>query len=101
MLLAADKENILENIISSYETRIQSIEDFFEATGQIFQDFQDSLVNTRQEREKVNSQLRESLAKSESLRKKDFDRMMIVISSHLEQSEQDIRDLSQRYLKEQ
>ena len=44
MLLAADKENILENIISSYETRIQSIEAFFEATGQIFQDFQDSLL---------------------------------------------------------
>ena len=99
--LLADKENILENIISSYETRIQSIEAFFEATGQIFQDFQDSLLDTRAEREKINSQLRENLAKNESLRKKDFDRMMSVISSHLDESEQEVRQLSQKYLSEQ
>lgn len=101
MLLAADKENILENIISSYEARIQSIEAFFEATHQIFQDFQDSLLSTRQEREKINGQLRENLARNGSLRKKDFDRMMSVISSHLDQSEQEVRRLSKRYLDEQ
>jgi len=100
-LLAADKENILESIISSYESRIQSIEAFFDATGQIFQDFQDSILATREEREKINSQLRETLAKNESLRKKDFDRMMGVISSHLDQSEQEVRQLSQKYLGEQ
>jgi hypothetical protein len=64
MLLATEKENVLENIISSYEARIQSVETFFEATGQIFQDFQESLLSTRAEREKINNQLRESLAKS-------------------------------------
>jgi hypothetical protein len=36
MLLAAEKENVLEKVISSYEVRIQSVEAFFEATGQIF-----------------------------------------------------------------
>ncbi len=101
MLLAADKESILENIISSYEIRIQSIEAFFEATGQIFQDFQESLLDTRAEREKINSQLKDSLARNGSLRKKDFDRMMGVISSHLDQSEQEVRQLSQKYLGEQ
>jgi soluble cytochrome b562 len=101
MQLAANNESILEDIIFSYETRIQSIEAFFEATHQVFQGFQDSLVNTRQEREKINSQLRESLAKNGSLRRKDFDKMMNVISLHLDESEQQVRKLSQEYLGEQ
>jgi len=101
MLLAAEKENVLENIISSYEARIQSVEAFFEATGQIFQDFQESLLSTRQEREKINNQLRENLAQNGSLRKKDFDRMMSVISSYLDESEQEVRQLSHKYLNEQ
>lgn len=101
MLLAAAKESVLENIMSSYEARIQSVEAFFEITGPIFQDFQDSLLNTRTEREKINNQLRENLAQNGSLRKKDFDRMMGVISSHLDESEQEVRQLSQKYLNEQ
>jgi len=101
MPLAAEKEKVLESIISSYEARIQSVEAFFEATGQIFQDFQKSLLSTRTERERINNQLRESLARNGSLRKKDFDRMMSVISSHLDQSEQEVRQLSQKYLNEQ
>jgi len=101
MSLAAEKETVLDSIISSYEARIQSIERFFDTTGQIFQDFQESLFNTRAEREKINNQLRENLAQNGSLRKKDFDRMMGVISSHLDESEQEVRQLSQKYLNEQ
>jgi hypothetical protein len=101
MTLATEKENILDSIISSYVVRIQSIEAFFDTTGQIFQDFQDSLLNTRTERGKINSQLRESLAQNGSLRKKDFDRMMGVISSYIDESEQEVRQLSQKYLNEQ
>ncbi len=101
MLLAAEKENVLDSIISSYEARIQSVEAFFETTGQIFQDFQNSLFNTRQEREKINNLLRENLAQNGSLRKKDFNRMIGVISSHLDESEQEVRQLSQKYLNEQ
>jgi hypothetical protein len=101
MLLIAERENILENIISSYEARIQNVEAFFEATGQIFQGFQESLLSTRQEREKINNQLRENLAQNGSLRKKDFDRMMGIISSYLDESEQEVRLLSGKYLSEQ
>jgi hypothetical protein len=101
MTLATEKENILDSIISSYEARIQSIEAFFDTTGQIFQDFQDPLLNTRTEWEKINSQLRENLAQNGSLRKKDFDRMMGVISTHLDESEQEVRQLSHKYLNEQ
>ena len=101
MPLVIEKENVLESIISSYEARIQSIEAFFDTTGQIFQNFQESLLSTRAEREKINSQLRENLAQNGSLRKKDFDRMMGVISSHLDESEQEVRQLSGKYLNEQ
>jgi hypothetical protein len=95
------KDDILESVISSYEARIQSIDVFFETAGQIVQDFQESLLNTRTEREKINSQLRDSLARNASLRRKDFDRMMNIISSSVEQSEQEIRQLSRKYLGEQ
>lgn len=44
MLLVTERKNVLERVISSYEVRIQSIEGFFEATGQIFRDFQESLL---------------------------------------------------------
>lgn len=101
MTLAIDKENILESLIASYETRIQCVETFFEVTGQIFQDFQDSLLDTRAERKQISDQLKESLAKNGSLRKTDFDRMISVISTHLDQSEKEIRQLSQQYLQEQ
>ncbi len=101
MLLTTEKENVLESIISSYEARIQSIEAFFDTTGQIFQDFQEFLLSTRQEREKISNQLKENLAQNGSLRKKDFDRMMSVISSYLDESEREVRQLSHKYLNEQ
>ena len=98
---STDTENIVDNIISSYETRIESVEALFETSHQIFQNFQDCLFDTRQEREKINNQLRENLAKNESLRKKDFDQMMSVISSHQDQSEREVKSLSKTYLTEQ
>ena len=101
MLLSLNTENIVENIISSYENRIESFEALFETTHQIFQNFQDSLSDAKQERERINGQLRDSLAKNESLRKKDFDHMMMVISSHQDQSEKEVKSLSKNYLGEQ
>ncbi len=101
MLPAINNESMIEDIIASYETRIRSLEAFLEATQQVFQGFQESLVDTRLERGKINGQLRDTLARNGSLRKKDFDRMMNTISSHLDQSEQAVKDLSQDYLTEQ
>jgi hypothetical protein len=101
MLTATDKDAFIESAIFSYEARIQSIGALFEATGQIIQDFQESLLGTRAERERINSQLRENLARNASLRKKDFDRMIGVISSQIDQSEQEVRELFKRYLSEQ
>ncbi len=101
MLLAVDSRDIVEEIISSYETRIQGVEALFETTHQILQSFQDSVLDTRHERDRINYQLKESLAKNGSLRKKDFDGMMSVISSHQDQEEREVRNLSKSYLTEQ
>ena len=101
MLLAVDAENILEDIISSYEITIQSVEAFFETAHQIVTGLEDSIFDTRQKRERINDQLRDNLAKNESLRKKDFDSMVSIISSHQNQEEQEIRNLSTGYLNEQ
>jgi len=71
-----EMEYIVQNVFSSYEARIQSIESIFDATHQILKDFQEPFFDTKQERESINAQLREHLARNESLRKKDFDNMM-------------------------
>ena len=94
-------ENIVDNIVSSYETRIQSIGALFDATHQVLLGFQDSLLDTKQEREKLNAELRESLTKNESLRRKDFDNMMQDILLTQDEREKEVRNLLSSYLHEQ
>jgi len=101
MPLAEDMKNVVEDIISSYQARIQSIEAIFDATGQLLEGFQENLLDTRQEREKINAELRENLARNESLRKKDFDNMMRNILSAQEEREKQVRSLLKDYLNEQ
>jgi len=101
MPLAEDMKNIVENVISSYEARIQSIGAIFDSTHRLLEGFQDGLLDTRGEREKINGQLRENLAKNESLRKKDFDNMMQDILSTQEQGEKQVKSLLKNYLNEQ
>jgi hypothetical protein len=101
MPLAKDMKNIVDQIVSSYETRIQSIGTFFDTTHQILLGFQDSLLDTKQEREKLNAELRESLTKNESLRRKDFDNMMQGILLTQDEREKEVRNLLNSYLHEQ
>jgi hypothetical protein len=101
MLLAADTGNILDDIISSYEARIQSVETLFETTSQFLLGYQDSVLDTRREQERINHQLRDSLAQNGSLRKKDFDTMISFISSQQDRQEREVRTLSKDYLSEQ
>ena len=101
MPLADDMKNIVENVISSYEARIQSIGAIFDSTHQLLEGFQDGLLDTRGEREKINAELRENLARNESLRKKDFDNMMQDILSAQEQREKQVKSLLKNYLNEQ
>lgn len=101
MPVAEDMENIVENIVSSYESRIQSIESILDTTHKLLSGFQDSFLDTKQEREKVTAQVREILAKNESLRMKDFDQMMQGILSAQDKREKEVRNLLESYLGEQ
>ncbi len=94
-------KNIVDNIVSSYEARIQSIGTLFDATHQVLQGFHDSLLDTREEREKLNGELRDKFAKNKSLRRKDFDYMMEGIISGQNGREKEVRDLLNTYLNEQ
>jgi len=98
---AQDMGNVVDHMVSSYETRIENIGTLLDTTHQILQGFQDSLLDTKQEREKLNAELRENLAKNNSLRRKDFDNMMEDIISTQNQREKEVRNLLNRYLNEQ
>jgi ferritin len=79
------------NITNLYETGVEDI----------VRNFQDSLIDNRDEREKVKIGLRESLAKNESLRRKDFDSMMKEILLTQDEKENEARHLLNSYLNEQ
>jgi len=98
---AREMEHIVNNIFSSYEARIQSIGEIFNTTHQLLKGFQESFLDTKQEREKINAALRENLAKNGSLRRKDFDNMMQGILSTQDEREKEVRDLLNSYLNEQ
>jgi hypothetical protein len=96
-----DIENIINSVFSSYEARIQNIESIFNIFHRILKDSQESVFGTTHERESISTKLRESLARNESLRKKDFDNMMQEILSIQNQRENEIRDLLHGYLNAQ
>jgi len=89
-------EGFFDNIISSYESRIQKIQTAFQSSESItesshflFDNVQSSLNNLRKERDLLNSRLCETLAKNGSLRKKDYNTMMSGILSALDEKEKE------------
>lgn len=98
---AIDLKNAVEDIVSSYEERIESIGSIFDTVYSILGDFQGSIADIKEEREKIGNQVRDILAKNEHLRKKDFDNMMQGILKVSEQREKEVRDLSKAYFNEQ
>ena len=98
---ALDLKNVIEDIVSSYEARVQSIGSIFDDTYLIFGELQGSILDTRQEREKINTQLRDILARKESLRRKDFDNMMNDILSSQSRREKEVRNLLKDYFNDQ
>ena len=88
-----DLKNTAENVISSYEARIESVEAAFNTTHQIF--------DSREERLKLDAQLRDILSHNEHLRKKDFDRMTQSGLLAQEERETEVKNLLKCYLNQQ
>lgn len=70
-------KNLAEDIVVSYDARVKVVGEIVEDTHKILDGF-------RKNREEMSDNLREVLAKSESLRKKDFSAMMqdILLTQH-------------------
>ncbi len=101
MIKVLGSENFVHDVFCSYEARIQSVECLFETAHSVLESFDNSLLDVRREYKQVSEQLCDSLARNGSLRKKDFDSMMRVVSADQDQRGQEVRDLSREYLDEQ
>lgn len=86
-LLAVEMQPIFDSIVSSYEDRLEGITSI--------------LLDAKSEIGIVNSELRERLSRFESLRKKDFDKMMQGILSAQDEREMEVRSLLSGYLQDQ
>jgi hypothetical protein len=95
---AQDAEHFMRSVFYSYEIRIQNIESLFSTSLQILEGFKEGFLDTKQERDKINTQLRDTLARNESLRRKDFDNMMQGVLSIQDEREKEVRNLLTSYL---
>lgn len=89
-------DGFIDNIISSYEARIQKIQTAFqssenitESSHSLFDNVHNSLNDLKKEQDLLNSRLCETLAKNGSLRKKDYNAMMAGILSTLDEKEKE------------
>lgn len=96
-----DLKNAVEDIISSYEKRIENISSIFDAAHLILSDFQGSVLDAKEERKQINNQLRDILARNDNLRKKDFDNMTQSIFEPQDEREGEVRSLLSNYINEQ
>lgn len=94
-------KKVVEDIVSSYEKKVENINTIFDSTPLILNDLQQSILDRKDEREKIKTQLRDILAKGEHLRRKDFDNMMQRILQTQEQREKKVRELLKNYFNEQ
>lgn len=45
--------NVVENVLSSYETRVHNVGTIFDTSYELFDGIQDSLLDTKSEREEI------------------------------------------------
>ena len=94
MGITEDMKRVAQDIVSSYQSRISTVATIVDNTHQILEDF-------KTKRNEMSSQLKETLAKKESLRKKDFDNMMKDVFFYQEEREKEVRDLLKTFFEEQ
>jgi hypothetical protein len=95
---AKQTRRVIDSLLSSYEERVSSIGSILDNTFQVLQDTQSPLTDLKDERERINAELRERLAKTSSLRRKDFDRMMQELLASQGEQEAELKDLLKEYV---
>jgi hypothetical protein len=94
MSMADEMACLARKIVSSYEARVSSVVQIVEATQEMLETF-------RHEREEMRTQLRETLARAASLRKRDFDGMIQGVLTRLDAREEVIKQTLRAHLHEQ
>ncbi|MCX6306115.1 MAG: hypothetical protein NT040_14225 [Bacteroidetes bacterium] len=101
-------DGFFNNIITSYENRIQKIQTAFqsseyitESSHSLFDNVHNSLHDLKKERDIMNSRLCETLAKKGSLRKKDYNAMMSGILCALDEKERAAESLFLSFIEAQ
>ena len=94
MAVVEDMKRVAEEIVSSYQSRISTVATIIDNTHQILDDF-------KIKRNEISNQLKETLARGESLRKKDFDNMMKDILSYQDEREKRVKELLKTFFEEQ
>jgi DNA anti-recombination protein RmuC len=87
-------KDLAKDIVASYDSRIKIVGDIIEDTHKMMGDF-------REKRENMSKELKEILAKCESLRKKDFDRMMADIVLKQNEREEQVKKMLDDFRKEE
>ncbi len=96
-----DLTNIVENVISSYEFKIQSMQTIFNYSHLIYDRLNKDFYYIENENKGISTELRDILAKNENLRKKDFD---LMVKSVFASQQEDYKNIEKRvniYLNEQ
>ena len=98
---ASPPARLMEDILSSYEQRIEGVQSIFDTTRLVLADFQEGAAQAREEQELIHRQLRDVLARNEHLRNKDYDLMIQRIVEPRRAQEKEIRALLNEFLAEQ
>jgi len=94
MGIADEMKRVAQEIASSYESRISEVGIIIDNTHRVLEDF-------KTKRNEMSTELKETLAREGSLRKKDFDNMMKDILSRQDEREKQVRGLLTTFLEEQ
>ncbi len=89
-----DLRALAESIIDSYEMRVKTVGALMDQANQF-------LISFQLEIEDMMAGLRANLAKTESLRKKDFDRMMSSVIERRSRTEEEAEDILKRFRAEE
>jgi len=95
--LSSEKKNLddfARDVVVSYDARVKVVGEIVEDTHKMMNDF-------RGKREDMSKELREHLAKSESLRRKDFDRMMADIVLKQNEREEQVKKMLADFRREE
>lgn len=92
--LADEMASLAWEVVESYEARVAAVEQIMESTHQMLDAF-------RQQREQMRVKLRETFARSASLRRRDFDSLIQKAIGRQEVQEKTVQENVRGYLAEQ